>query len=101
MAQFEPLKDEILQAGAFLLYLAAEKRRGLFRPKKFFRDHGASFPLLLDENRSVTRAYGIYHLIGTDALNIARLATFVIERTGFIRFLFVGGNQQDRAPSQM
>jgi peroxiredoxin len=54
--------------------------------------------LLLDEDRSVTRSYGIYHLIGTDALNISRPATFVLERTGIIRFLFVGGSQQDRAP---
>ncbi|MGH9555089.1 MAG: peroxiredoxin family protein [Terriglobales bacterium] len=98
MAQFEPLKDEIPQAGAALLYLAAEKRLGIFRPEKFFQDHPASFPFLLDEDRRVTRAYGIYHPIGTDALNIARPSTFVVERTGIIRFLFVGENQQDRAP---
>ncbi len=100
MAQFEPLKAEILQAGASLVYIAAEKRRGIFRPEKFFQQHPASFPFLLDEDRSVTRAYGIYHLIGTDALNIARPSTFVVDRTGIIRFLFVGGNQQDRAPME-
>ncbi|MGH9554740.1 MAG: peroxiredoxin family protein [Terriglobales bacterium] len=98
MAQFELLKDLILQAGAALLYIAAEKRRGLFRPEKFFQDRPASFPFLLDEDRSVTRAYGIYHLIGTDALNIARPSTFVVERTGIIRFLVVGENQRERAP---
>ena len=98
MAQLEPLKDELLQAGASLFYLAAEKRRGIFRPEKFFQQHPTCFPFLLDEDRGVTRAYGIYHLIGTDALNISRPATFVIERTGIIQFLFVGAKQQDRAP---
>ena len=98
MAQLEPLKNAIPQAGASLVYIAAEKRRGIFRPEKFFRDHPISFPFLLDEDRNVTRAYGIHHLIGTDALNIARPATFVIDRTGIIQFLFVGENQHDRAP---
>ena len=98
MAQFEPLKDEILQAGASLAYIAAEKRRGLHKPEKFLVEHPVSFPFLLDEDRSVTRAYGIHHLVGTDALNIARPATFVIERNGIIRFMYVGGRQEDRAP---
>ena len=100
MAQFESLKDEILQGGASLLYIAAEKRRGIFRPERFFQQHPTSYPFLLDEDRGVTRAYGIYHLIGTDALNISRPSTFVIDRTGIIRFLFVGGSQQDRAPME-
>ncbi len=98
MAQFEPNKDEIAQAGASLAYIAAEKRRGLFRPEKFLAEHPVSFPFLLDEDRSVTRAYGVYHLVGRDALNIARPATFVIERNGIIRFVHVGGSQEDRAP---
>jgi len=97
MAQFEPLKDEIAQAGASLAYIAAEKRRGLFRPEKFLSERPVSFPFLLDEERSVTRAYGVHHLVGRDALNIARPATFVIERNGIIRFMYVGGSQEDRA----
>jgi len=98
MAQLEPLKDEIAQAGAALIYVAAEKRRGLFKPEKFLSEHPVSFPFLLDEDRRVTRAYGVYHLVGRDALNIARPATFVIERSGIIRFLYVGKSQEDRAP---
>lgn len=98
MAQVEPHKDEITQAGTSLAYIAAEKRRGLFRPAKFLTDHPVSFPFLLDEDRSVTRAYGVYHMVGRDALNIARPATFVIERNGIIRFMYVGGSQEDRAP---
>lgn len=98
MAQLEPLQGDLALAGASLLYIAAEKRRGLFRPEKFLVDHPISYPFLLDEDRSVTRAYGIHHLIGMDALNIARPSTLVVERTGIIRFLHIGGNQQDRAP---
>lgn len=98
MAQLELLKEEIAQARATLIYVAAEKRRGLFKPEKFLSEHPVSFPFLLDEDRRVTRAYGVYHLVGKDALNIARPATFVIERSGIIQFLYVGKSQEDRAP---
>ena len=98
MAQLEPLKDEVAQAGASLAYIAAEKCRGLFRPEKYLSEHPISYPFLLDEDRTVTRAYGVHHLVGRDALNIARPATFIIERTGIIRFMYVGGSQEDRAP---
>jgi len=97
MAQFEPLKDEIEKLGA-LVYVAAEKRSGIFRPEKFFSEHEVSFPFLLDEDRAVTHSYGVHHRIGIDALNIARPATFVVDTHAMARFAYVGIEQRDRAP---
>lgn len=97
MAQFEPHKDEIQKLGA-LLYVAAEKRSGIFRPEKFFHDNVVSFPFLLDEDRKVTKDYGVYHRFGKDAFNIARPATFLIDKGGVARFAYVGIDQRDRAP---
>jgi peroxiredoxin len=54
MAQFEPMVGEIEDAKAQLVYIAAEKRHGIFKPEKFLEKHPVSFPLLLDEDRSVT-----------------------------------------------
>jgi len=96
MAQLEPHKDEIEGAGS-LLYIAAEKRGGLFKPEKYFAEHRISFPFLLDENRSVTKAYGIYHRLGRDAINIARPASFIVDRKGILRFVYVSSDQKDRA----
>ena len=98
MAQVESMKNEIVQAGAEVAYIAAEKREGVFKPSKFLAKHPISFPFLLDEDRSVTRAYGLYHRFGIDALNIAHPATLVIDRDRTIRFLYRGDNQHDRAP---
>jgi peroxiredoxin len=95
MAQLEPHKDEIERSGS-LLYIAAEKRRGLFKPEKFLAEHPISFPFLLDEDRAVTKAYGIYHRLGRDAINIARPATFVVDREGIVRFVYVSSDQKDR-----
>ena len=98
MAQFEPLQEEIAKLGAQVVYIAAEKREGLFKPEKFLEKNSVSFPFLLDEDRAVTKAYGLYHRIGKDAINIAHPATLVIDRLGVAQFIYRGENQQDRAP---
>lgn len=98
MAQFESLKDRITAAGANLLYVAAQKREGFFKPATYLQEHPVSFPFLLDEDRSVTKSYGLYHLIGMDAFNIAHPATLAVDRSGVIRFVYRGDGQADRAP---
>jgi peroxiredoxin len=98
MARVESIKDEIAQAGAELAFIAAEKREGVFKPSKFLEKNPVSFPFLLDEDRVVTKNYGLYHLIGMDALNIAHPATLVIDRDRTVQYLYRGDNQHDRAP---
>ncbi len=98
MAQFESHNKQIEASGAQAVLIAAEKRSGLFSPEKYFETHPISFPFLLDEDRKVTKAYGVYHRFGMDALRIARPATFVVEQTGILRFVYVSTSQTDRAP---
>ena|SRR5271166_400115 len=98
MAQFEPYKDEIQQVGAQLVFIAAEKAGGMFKPEKFLVEHPFSFAFLLDEDRSVTKAYGLYHRIGLDAINIAHPASLVVDRQATVRYIYRGDSQSDRAP---
>ena len=98
MAQFEPLQAEIEELRASVLFIAAEKRAGMFKPEGFFTKHPISFPFLLDEDRSVTKAYGVHNRLALDAIDIAKPATFVVDRGGIVRFIYVGRNQMDRAP---
>src|SRR6266853_2262127 len=98
MAQLEPMTGEIEHAGAQLAYLAAERATGVWKPARFLQSHPVSFPFLLDEDRSVTKAYGLYHRLGLDALNIAHPATLVIQRDRVVRYIYRGDNQTDRAP---
>ena len=98
MAQLGPMAEQFRQAGASLILIAAEKRGGMFKPEKFLQKHPTAFPFLLDEDRAVTKAYGIYHRLGLDAINIARTATFVVDRAGIVRWIYVGNTQVDRAP---
>jgi peroxiredoxin len=41
------------------------------------------------------RAYGVWHRLGIDAINIARPAVFLVEQDGSISYSFVGGNQRE------
>jgi peroxiredoxin len=98
MAQLEPLKDSIAATGGSLIYIAAEKRAGVWNPEKYLRENPVSFPFLLDEDRSVTKAYGLYHRLGRDAINIAHPATLVVDRQKIVRSIYRGEDQHDRAP---
>lgn len=80
-----------------LVYIAAEKRNGMFKPEDFLEKNPTSFPFLLDEDRSVTKAYGVYNRLSMEAINIARPATFVLAHEGVVRFIHVGSIQTDRA----
>src|SRR5579863_3992235 len=98
MAQFEPHQNEIRHEGAELVYIAAEKSEGMFKPGRYLAAHPISFPFLLDEDRSVTKAYGLYHRFGHDAVNIARPASLVVDRSATVRYIYRGARQTDRAP---
>jgi peroxiredoxin len=100
MAQFEPVKSELEQVGTKVAFIAAEKREGMFKPEKFLEKHPLSFPFLLDEGRAVTKAYGLYHKLGMDAINIAHPATLVIDGNGTVRYIYRGESQTDRAPME-
>ncbi len=86
--------------GAGLAYIAAEKREGLWKPEKYLRENPIAFPFLLDEDRAVTKAYGLYHALSHEAFRIAHPATLVVDRAGVVRYIYRGNNQMDRAPME-
>ena len=83
-----------------MVFIAAEKRDGMFKPVKFLEKHPLAFPFLLDEDRTVTKAYGLYHRLAKDAINIAHPATLVVDGNGTVRYIYRGENQMDRAPME-
>jgi peroxiredoxin len=107
MTQLESQRASIEAAGAQLAFLAAEKRDGMWKPAKFLEKHPIASVFLLDEDRDVTKAYGLYHALGAGAIRIAHPATLVIDRSGngpnesyggVVRYIYRGDNQLDRAP---
>src|ERR1700693_2846441 len=102
MTQLESRRAEIEEAGAELAFLAAEKRDGVWKPGKYLEKHPIASVFLLDEDRAVTKAYGLHHALATDALNIAHPATLIIDQGGqihgsqdhgVVRYIYCGDNQ--------
>jgi peroxiredoxin len=98
MAQMENYQQEFAGLGLSLVYVAAEKRGGIFHPERYLKQYPVAYPFLLDEDRMVTKAYGVYHRLAKDALHIARPATFLVDTQGIARWIYVGQSQTDRAP---
>jgi peroxiredoxin len=59
--------------------------------------NGITFPLLVDKTRSTIKSYGVYHWLSLEAYNIARPSTFIIDKTGMIRYMYIGAHQFDLA----
>jgi len=91
----EPAEDAFKQRQAALWVVAAQKASALSDPAGVLRKP-RWFPILLDADRRVTKAYGIYHALGVDAFRIARPAAFAVGRDGRIAFSFVSSNQFER-----
>jgi peroxiredoxin len=70
----------------------------MFKPAEFLQRNPISFPFLLDEDRKVSKSFGLYHRLGSDAFNIAHPATLVIDQGATVRFIYRGEDQRDRAP---
>ena len=74
------------------------------RPEKvaaYVRTRGLAFPILIDPDRTVIKRYGVHHRLGLTAFNIARPATFIIDREQRIRFIYVSRGQADRPRHEM
>ena len=63
--------------------------------RRYIEDKGLPFNILIDESRDVLRAYGVWHRVGIDAWNIARPALFLVDRSGAIRYSYIGQSQED------
>ena len=63
--------------------------------RRYIEETGLPFNILIDDDRDVLRAYGVWHRAGLTAWNIARPALFLIDRDGRIHYSFVAERQHE------
>ena len=63
--------------------------------KRYVEERGLPFFVLVDEERVVTKQYGVWNRLSYDAWNMAKPAVFLIEQSGKIRAIFVGETQAE------
>jgi len=66
--------------------------------RAYFDDNPVPYPVAIDREREVAKAYGVYRLLGFDSIHIARPATFVIDTGGIIRRRFAAQVQWQKMP---
>lgn len=84
---FRDQKSEMVKRGAVVLGVSADSATS---HQKFTADHGLNFPLLVDEDRAVMKAYGAYGekvMYGKKSMGTIR-STFIIDGQGTIARLF-------------
>lgn len=79
--------------GAELLVIVGQRET---KVAEYHHAHAFGFPILIDPDRTVIKRYGVYHHLGLTAFNIARPATFIIDRAQRLRFIHISKNQTDR-----
>jgi peroxiredoxin len=83
---------EYEKRGLQVVCVVAQKSEAV---KRYVEDNGLPFYVLIDTDRDVTRAYGVWHRLGIDAWNIARPSLFVLDRHGTIQSIYVGESQAE------
>ena len=78
-----------------LVAVVAQKAEAV---RRYVEETGLAYDILIDETREVAKSYGVWHAWGLDAYNIARPAVFLIDRSGVIRYSFIG-RRQDQYPA--
>lgn len=55
---------------------------------EYLRKHPGRLTLLVDEERRVARGYGVLRRFSLPVWNVARPASFLVDRCGFVRFAY-------------
>jgi len=84
--------NDYANCNAIPLAIAGQWPREL---RGFAERNGIMFPLLVDKDRSVIKSYGVYHWLSFEAYNIARPSTFIIDKQGIVRYMYIGTHQFD------
>ena len=84
---FRDVESQIMRAGGIILGVSLDGKES---HQKFIKKYGLPFPLLSDEDATVSKAYGVYKeksMYGKTYWGIER-STFVIDSAGTIKAVF-------------
>ena len=84
--------DEFEKRGAGVVAIVAQD---IEKVREFLEDNSYPFPLLVDEDRSVIKDYGVHVKVNLESFNIARPSEFILDRDGIIRYMYIAYHQMD------
>jgi len=95
IGELEAARESFRSRGAGIVAIACEQARNI---GLYLAERPTSLPILADEERSVTRAYGVLQRFTLPIPNVARPSSFLVDRCGFIRLAYVAPLQIYSSP---
>ena len=97
LAELDMQSERVRAAGVEVLMIVSQD---LPRLRRALGTRRPRFPVLADERRSVTRDYGVYRAFSMDGIAVSCPAAFLVDRSGAIRFVYVGQGNDDLPDSE-
>jgi len=91
--ELEAYLDDLREQNAEIIAVTSDKRNAL---EATVTRLALSFPILADPDRRITILYGVLHPIQF----LPRPAVFIIDKTGTIRYRYIGQDVHDRPPAE-
>ena len=85
---------ELEAHGLDVVVVLCQKREAVSR---WIERRPLPFPVLIDDDRSRAKRWGVYVALSYDAIHIARPASFVVDPGGIVRYARVARHQMDHA----
>ena len=95
IAQLRDRFDELRAVGLDVLIVLCQKRDAV---AAWLRNHPLPFPVLIDDDRSRAKRWGVYVPLSYDAIHIARPASFIVDTAGIVGYARISRHQKDHAP---
>lgn len=86
---------EFQRAGLDVVAVVCQKREAV---AAWLAADPMPFPVLIDDDRSRAKAWGVHVAISYDSWDIARPASFVVDTGGIVRYARLSSHQRDPAP---
>lgn len=94
IAQLRERFDELQTHGLDVLVVLCQKRDNV---AAWLVEHPLPFPILIDDDRSRAKRWGVYAPFSYDAIRIARPAAFLVDAAGVVRYARISRHQMDPA----
>ena len=92
MAQLRQDNQSYRDAGVTPMVVAAQGARPV---RRWLEKNPQPFPWLVDSDRTVIKAYGVYNRISYDAFRMAHPSAVLIDDQGVVRFIYRCSTQWD------
>lgn len=95
IAQLRDRFDELQAHGLDVLVVLCQTRGSV---SSWIARHPLPFPILIDDDRSRAKRWGVYIALSYDSIHIARPATFIVDTAGVVRYARISRHQLSPAP---